>query len=473
MTEISSMNLAEVRAAGQALLDRTSGDLVGANAERFTALQERAEQLRRDDELHERTLAEIRSAATGSGDIAVIDQIRAGDRPNHDARPGGRERDAGMRNLERAVNDGRIPAAGAETIEALMTNGAGQTWTRRWAAAAGDAAYERAFGKLVADPERGHLTWTPEESAAYRAVAVVDAEQRSMGIGTPGGGGHMVPLTLDPTILLAGDGSTNPLRKISRVVQTVTDTWKGVTSAGVTAEWTDEHAEVADASPTLAGPEIPVHKGDAFVPFSFEVHGDAPGFMQELAKLLQDGAEQLSATAYTTGSGVKRPEGIITGLVAAAATTPLIAPATAETLAAVDIFTVQNALPPRFQAGASWTANLAIINALRQFETSNGALKFPELANGQLLGRAIHENSNMDGSINPSATEQNYPLVYGDFSAGFVIADRIGTRIELIPHLVGPNRRPTGERGALLWFRTGSKVVIPNAFRMLSIPTAA
>jgi len=136
---------------------------------------------------------------------------------------------------------------------------------------------------------------------------------------------------------------------------------------------------------------------------------------------------------------------------------------------------VQNALPPRFQPNAQWCANLSIINTLRQFETSNGALKFPSLQDNppRLLSRAINELSNMDGSINPSATETNYPLVYGDFGAGMVIVDRIGSTIELVPHLVGANHRPTGQRGALLWFRTGSDVVIPNAFRLLSIPTAA
>jgi hypothetical protein len=30
------------------------------------------------------------------------------------------------------------------------------------------------------------------------------------------------------------------------------------------------------------------------------------------------------------------------------------------------------------------------------------------------------------------------------------------------------NRRPTGQRGALLWFRTGSDVVVTNAFRLLN-----
>src|SRR5258708_36067587 len=109
--------------------------------------------------------------------------------------------------------------------------------------------------------------------------------------------------------MLTSSGSVNPLRQISRVVQTVTDTWQGVTSAGVTAEWIAEAAEGADASPTLGSPSIPVYKGDAFLSFSFEVQGDALNFMSELSKLLVDGAEQLNATAYTTGSGNGEPTG--------------------------------------------------------------------------------------------------------------------------------------------------------------------
>lgn len=76
----------------------------------------------------------------------------------------------------------------------------------------------------------------------------------------------MVPFTLDPSIILTSDGSINPLRRISRVVQTVTDNWNGVSSAGVTAEWLAEAAESADAAPTLAQPTVAVHKGSAFIP---------------------------------------------------------------------------------------------------------------------------------------------------------------------------------------------------------------
>jgi HK97 family phage major capsid protein len=91
-----------------------------------------------------------------------------------------------------------------------------------------------------------------------------------------------------------------------------------------------------------------------------------------------------------------------------------------------------------------------------------------------LLGRAIYENSNMDGIINAAATQNNYPLLYGSFGEGFVIVDRLGSTLEIVPHhLFGSSRRSTGQRGALLWFRTGSQDVVPQAFRMLSVPTAA
>jgi HK97 family phage major capsid protein len=67
------------------------------------------------------------------------------------------------------------------------------------------------------------------------------------------------PLVIDPTVLISSAGSINPIRAISRVVQTISDTWNGVTSAGVVAEWLAEGAEAADASRTLAQPSIPVY----------------------------------------------------------------------------------------------------------------------------------------------------------------------------------------------------------------------
>jgi HK97 family phage major capsid protein len=385
-------------------------------------------------------------------------------------------RDAALRTLERAVTDERVAPAGAEMVETLLGAGSplSQSWTARWTVATGNPAYERAFAKKLSDPENGHLTWTAEEADAWRVASMVQTEQRAMSL-TDSAGGHLVPFTLDPAVTITGAGSINPLRQIARVVQTATDSWNGVTSAGVTAEWLDEATEAADAAPTLGAAPIPVHKASAWVPYSFEVGMDGANFLSELGRLLLDSYDQLTAAAYTTGSGTGQPKGIVTALAAASGTVALITPAAAETLTAPDVFAVQNALPPRFQPNASWTANLGVINTLRQLETTNGALRFPSLQETppSLLGRMVYENSSMDATWNTAATASNYVLIYGDYGQGMVICDRIGATLETVPHVFGANQRPTGQRGALLWARTGSDVVAPQAFRMFNLSTAA
>ena len=39
--------------------------------------------------------------------------------------------------------------------------------------------------------------------------------------------------------------------------------------------------------------------------------------------------------------------------------------------------------------------------------------------------------------------------------------------MELIPHLFGANRRPTGQRGLWMWARYGADSINDSAFRML------
>lgn len=383
-------------------------------------------------------------------------------------------RDRAMGVLERSVRDELVAAAGAEAIERQLAEGPlmAREWTARWVAATGSDTYRSAFAKKALDPDSGHLSWTAQEAEAWRVATTVQHERAAMSL-TDSSGGYLVPFQLDPTVLLTSGGSANPLMQIARVEPTVTDVWRGVTSAGVTAEWLGEGAEAADASPTLGSPSVPCHKAGAFVPWSYEVGMDASNFLEELAKLLLDGLDQLTSLAFTLGSGTGQPTGVVAA-VAAAGGASVVAPTTAETFAAADLYRVQNAAAPRWQVGSSWLMNLAFVNTARQFETASGALRFPELRDNppMLLGRSVYENSHMDAAINPAATESNYVALYGDFKQ-FIITVRSGSTLELIPNLMGDNGRPTGQRGGFLWARYGSDVLVPNAFRLLSIPTTA
>ncbi|POY04860.1 phage major capsid protein [Mycobacterium kansasii] len=487
MTDIEHLSLTETRAAAQELLDSTTGDLAGADRERFLALERHAHQLREREQQRDTAARDLVSRfAAGDPSLALEGEagMRRADgtplpgysRPrgdDADRPPANRERDAALRTVERSQKDGLLAAGGAEVVERLVGSGPApaRSWAARWVTETGSEHYRNAFAKLVLDPARGHMQFTPAEGEAFRRVSELQAEHRALNL-TDVSGGFLVPFELDPSVLLSSDGSNNPLMSISRVIQTVSDVWHGVTSEGVTAEWLPEADEAADASPTLAQPAIPSYKASVFVPFSVELEGDATTLMQELARLLRDGADQLLAEAFTTGSGTGTPTGIISALVGGG--TSVVTGTGSEALAAADIYKVQNALPPRFQARASWNANLAILNTIRQFETSNGALKFPELSANppMLLGRNVYENSNMDGTIDAAVTEDNYPLLYGDFQQ-FAITLRTGSSLELIPHMFGANRRPTGQRGAWLWTRVGSDVLVDNAFRLLKVSTTA
>jgi HK97 family phage major capsid protein len=308
--------------------------------------------------------------------------------------------------------------------------------------------------------QRAGLEFTPAERAAFDRVTRLKGEQRAMSL-TDSSGGFLVPFELDPTINIVSAGSVNPLLAIADVKTVVTDVWHGVSSAGVVSEWLAEAAEASDGSPALGEPEIPCYKASSYVPFSVELMGDAVALLSEVTKLMNDGMTQLLNTAFTTGSGTGNPTGIITALTGGSS---VVNTGTGGTLAASDVYAVQSSLGPRFQGNARWVGNLAILNALRQEETTNGALKFPSLQNDPptLLARPVHELSNMDNTI---AANKNL-LVYGDFSQ-YVITQRVGSSLELIPHLFGSNRRPTGQRGVWLWARYGADSVNDNAFRLL------
>lgn len=381
-----------------------------------------------------------------------------------------------FRSAEQAIaassRSGLLPDHAAEHATALLERGpaGARSQAARWAAAAADPHYLRAFAAVAMDPQRGHLTWSADELAAYRAANDVHGELRAMSIGTDSAGGWMVPAVLDPAIMLSNAGVASTLRQRARTVTTVGSQWSGITSAGTTSEWLAEATEAADQTPTLANPDIPVHKLSTWTAYSVEVGMDAVNFLAELQRVMLDSATITAETAYAVGTGSGQPTGLLTKL---AATPASVISAAGEAITAADVLAVQAALGPRFQANATWAANIATINSLAAIETTNGALRFPEIGEGRLLRRPLDELSPMDGTINAAAAENNYALVYGDLRQAFVIVDRIGATFEFQPMIMGANNRPTGQRGAWLYQRTGSDVVVPNAARVLNVDTTA
>jgi HK97 family phage major capsid protein len=293
------------------------------------------------------------------------------------------------------------------------------------------------------------------EAEHFRAMSLTDSA-----------GGYLAPFQLDPSVIIQSSGSRNDIRQVARQVIATSDVWNGVSSAAVSWSWDAEATEVSDDSPTFAQPSIPNYKAAGFVPISFEAFEDAANVTSEIAKLLLQGKEDLEAVAFTTGTGSGQPTGIATALTGTAS---VINATVDDTFALGDLYALQGALPARYRSQASWLSTNLTYNLIRRFDTAGGAAFWTNLNADRpplLLGRPAIESESMDGVIN--ASNHNYNLIFGDFS-NFVITDRIGLTVEFLPHLLGANRRPNGQRGWYAYYRTGSDSVSDNAFRMLDV----
>lgn len=309
----------------------------------------------------------------------------------------------------------------------------------------GRPIYDQAFGKALAQ--------SPLDNDEARALSLAAAA-----------GGNAVTFDLDPTIMGTSARVVNPIRSLARVIPIVGDEWRGVTSGAITTAFAAEATETTDNAPTLAQPVISTEKAQAFVPFSIEIDMDWSGMRSEMSTLLQESKDDLEATKFTLGTGTNEPFGVIVG-----ATTTVTA-TTPQTTDAEDFYRLTAALPERYQARASILANRAIYNLIRQFVLTGQSNPWKDIDEatvtdgraGTFMGYPAYMNSAMDAT---AATNNKFAII-GDFNR-YVIVDRVGLSVEILPHLLGANRRPTGERGLYAFWRVGAKVINADAFRVL------
>jgi HK97 family phage major capsid protein len=309
----------------------------------------------------------------------------------------------------------------------------------------GSQEYYDAFEKYLRDPD--HM------STATRAAL-------NLGVAS---GGYLLPFVLDPTIVLTNNASANPYRRISNVKTTTSNTWNGVTSAGVTAAWLAEGTASGDQSPTVGNIVITPLKAAAWIFGSFEVLSDTD-FGQQLPRLLADAKDRLEEAAFATGTGTAQPTGVVVG----ATTTQTTITTGAYVLG--DVYNIHAALPPRFRnsPNCAWVANVAQINRTRALDTAGGSSFWTNLGKDspeQLMGKPIYESS----SIDPVLTTTHKPMVFGDFS-NYYIVDRVGVSIIYEPMVTGTGasaNQPTGQSGWFMYWRVGANVSTPAAFRVL------
>ena len=292
----------------------------------------------------------------------------------------------------------------------------------------------------------------------------------------PADGGYAVPQEIDAAIARQLT-LVSPIRQIAQVVQVGTSGYrKLMTLGGAASGW---------AAETAARPETGTPKFEEIVPPSGDLYAN-PAASQAM---LDDAAFDLEAwlaseiatefgraegTAFVNGSGVNRPKGFLqqpTSLQADAArpfgTLQFVATGHASALGAeieIVLIDIVHALKAGHRQGASWVMNSKTLAAVRKLKTDDGAFLWQAgLAAGQpdrLLGYPVVEAEDM-----PDVGANAFPIAFGNFKAGYLIAERSATTILRDPFTNKPFVHFYATK------RVGGQVLDSEAIKLLKITT--
>jgi HK97 family phage major capsid protein len=298
-------------------------------------------------------------------------------------------------------------------------------------------------------------------------------ETKAIGSSSDAIGGYAVPREIDAAIdetLTA----ISPIRAIANVVKVGTAGYrKLIASGGTPSGWVGFEA---------ARPETGTPSFTEVVPASGELYANPAASQQMLDDAMFDVEKWLAheiatefaraeGKAFVSGNGTNQPLGFLSSPSSASVdsarpmgTLQFLGTGTAGAFPAsnpadklVDL--VQSLRSP-YRQGSVFVMNSATAAAIRKFKTADGAFMFqPSLAAGQpatLLGYPLIEAEDM-----PDMAAGSLSIAFGNFRAGYVIAERNATTILRDPYTHKPYVHFYATK------RVGGQVVNSEAIKLL------
>lgn len=271
-------------------------------------------------------------------------------------------------------------------------------------------------------------------------------EAKALNISNSTDGGFAVPKVIDGMI---DDIAVNisPIRSIASVQQISTnDFHKLMNLRGTASGWVGEQAvRNATGTPTLI--DIAPPMGELYAnPQATQQMLDDVFFNAEqwLAGEIATEFARAEGAAFITGSGVNKPRGFLAGPAPVATADATRAFGTLEfvgtgtsgawkTLSGTvnpvdDLFTIVSKLKAAYRPGASWVTNKALLFEIMAMKDFQGRYVFnPTSAPGvadTILGYPVTEAEDM-----PGKAANSFSLAFGNFKMGYLVVDRIGTRV--------------------------------------------
>ena len=290
-------------------------------------------------------------------------------------------------------------------------------------------------------------------------------EIRSLRVSDDTAGGFLAPDTFVAE-MLRNIVQFSPVRQVARVVNTASSAViLPKRTGGMTAAWVGETQARPETSVTFGQNRYEVRELSAYVDVSNQMLEDSVfDVASELAFEFAEEFGKAEGTAFVNGTGTLQPAGFMqdSGL-------SYTASGSASAITADGLIQLYHDLPAAYRANATWGCNSSTLAAVRKLKdgTSGQYLLLTEgIGNAPtttLLGRPVIEMADM-----PDVAGNAYPVVFGDFSQGYRIFDRIALSVLRDPYSQATNgmTRFHGRR------RVAAGVAKAEALRKLKIATS-
>lgn len=301
-----------------------------------------------------------------------------------------------------------------------------------------------------------------------------EAEVKSITGTVPGDGGYAVPQEID-ALIASQLKDLSPIRSVAQVVQVGTAGYrKLVTTGGTASGWVSETTGRSETT-TPKFEEVSPPSGDLYAnPAASQAMLDDAAFDIEtwIASEIAMEFARAEGAAFVNGTGVNQPKGFLAADVSIAGDATrafgalqYVGSGDAAGLGAdpeAKLIDLIHTMKAGYRQGAHWVMNSATLAEVRKLKTADGALLWqPGLVEGQpdrLLGYSIVEAEDM-----PDMAGGAFPIAFGNFKAGYLIAERTATNILRDPFTNKPFVHFYATR------RVGGQVLDSAAIKLLKI----
>ncbi|RKQ70129.1 phage major capsid protein [Oceanibaculum indicum] len=302
----------------------------------------------------------------------------------------------------------------------------------------------------------------PEEQR--KALDDVAVEHKSLNVTNDQQGGYLAPTEFVREII-KGETEITPIRQVARIRSTVFKSVEiPVRTGQFSAQRVTENGPRSETAGLAYGlKEMGLPEMYAIVDISSQMLEDSAFDME--AEIRMEATEQFSVREgyeAISGTGVGEMEGLLINSSIAETVSGAATDITAD-----GILTLKYGIKSAYARNATFMMNRTVMGKVRRLKDGVGQYLWqPGIAEGR--PNTLDGDPYVEAPDMPNTGAGTYPILYGDFRRGYLIADRIAMTMMRDPYT------QAGSGNVRFWFRrrVNGQVILAEAIRKMKCATA-